>query len=76
MFHQTVLILLYGFFEINMNTGIGLDYDFNSEENASKWKGLLTTALKRVSILIQSYTHTHTHTLKVSTVFSKLSRGL
>ncbi|ERL90963.1 hypothetical protein D910_08305 [Dendroctonus ponderosae] len=27
-----------------MNT----DYDFNSEENASKWKGLLTAALKKV----------------------------
>lgn len=31
-----------------MNTSIGSDYDFNSEENASKWKGLLTAALKKV----------------------------
>ncbi|XP_066255884.1 protein son of sevenless isoform X1 [Euwallacea similis] len=31
-----------------MNTGIGSDYDFDSEENASKWKGLLTAALKKV----------------------------
>lgn len=31
-----------------MNTGIGSDYDFNSEENSSKWKGLLTAALKKV----------------------------
>ncbi|KAL1502670.1 hypothetical protein ABEB36_007783 [Hypothenemus hampei] len=31
-----------------MNTSIGSDYDFHSEENAAKWKGLLTAALKKV----------------------------
>ncbi|XP_057667174.1 protein son of sevenless isoform X2 [Diorhabda carinulata] len=33
-----------------MNTGVAADniYDFNSEENAAKWKGLLTSALKKV----------------------------
>ncbi|XP_050310443.1 protein son of sevenless [Anthonomus grandis grandis] len=31
-----------------MNTSIGSEYDFESEENASKWKGLLTAALKKV----------------------------
>lgn len=38
-------------FDINMNTGLPGDstYDFSSEENSAKWKGLLTTALKKVS---------------------------
>lgn len=33
-----------------MNTGLSGDniYDFNSEENSAKWKGLLTAALKKV----------------------------
>lgn len=38
-------------FDINMNTGLPGDstYDFSSEENSVKWKGLLTAALKKVS---------------------------
>lgn len=53
-----------------MNTGIGSDYDFNSEENASKWKGLLTAALKRVStLLLLSYRQCQQF------FFCKLSRG-
>lgn len=36
---------------LNMNTGLTGDniYDFSSEENSAKWKGLLTAALKKVS---------------------------
>lgn len=39
-----------------MNTGLSGDniYDFNSEENSAKWKGLLTAALKKVSQIVDS----------------------
>lgn len=37
-----------------MNTGLPgeITYDFSSEENSAKWKGLLTAALKKVSKLM------------------------
>lgn len=40
-------------FVINMNTGLSGEstYDFTSEENSAKWKGLLTAALKKVNEL-------------------------
>lgn len=36
-----------------MNTGLSGEstYDFTSEENSAKWKGLLTAALKKVNEL-------------------------
>lgn len=36
-----------------MNSGFSGDtaYDFNSDENSAKWKGLLTAALKKVRVL-------------------------
>ena len=37
-------------------------YNFMSEENATKWKGLLHTGLKKVPSHIHTHTHTHTHT--------------
>lgn len=40
-----------------MNTGLTGDniYDFSSEENSAKWKGLLTAALKKVSDTFLSF---------------------
>lgn len=40
-----------------MNTGLPgeITYDFSSEENSAKWKGLLTAALKKVSKYIFCY---------------------